>query len=68
VILDVLMWVAIADGAAAVVLAGTVYAIGRRSRGEVTVARAIGLALLLGSPASILYFVAWLVAHVSIPG
>ena len=63
-ILDVLGWVAVADGVAAVLLAGTVYAIGRRSQGSVTVGRAIGLALLLGLPAALLYLAVWLILRV----
>ena len=57
-ILDVLRWLAVADAVAAVVLAGVVYAIGRRT--GVTVGRAAGLAVLLGLPAAALYVAVWL--------
>lgn len=59
-ILDVLAWVAVADAVAAVLLAGVVYMIGRRSVKRVTVGRAVGLALMLGLPAVLLYLAAWL--------
>jgi hypothetical protein len=55
VILDALRWLAAADAVAAVLLAATVYRIGRRSPGPITVSRAIGLAVLLSSPAAALY-------------
>ena len=59
-ILDLLGWLAVADAVAAVVLAGIVYAIGRRRGTEVTIGRAVGLAVLLGLPAAVLYVAVWL--------
>jgi hypothetical protein len=59
VILDVLGGLAVADAVAAVVLAGIVYAIGRRTGVGVTAGRAAGLALLLGLPAAALYLAVW---------
>ena len=64
-ILDVLGWLAVADAVAAVLLAGTVYAIGRRSGNDVTIGRAVGLALLVGLPAVTLYFAVWLILRVT---
>jgi hypothetical protein len=61
VILEVLGWLAAADAVAAVLLAGIVYAIGRRKGSGVTVGRAAGLAVLLGLPAGLLYLAVWLV-------
>jgi hypothetical protein len=63
VILDVLGWLAVADAIGAVLLAAIIYAIGRRSPGSVTVGRAIGLAVLLGSPAAALFAAVWLLAR-----
>lgn len=63
-ILDVLLWLAVVDVIAAAVLAGLVYAIGRRSPGRVGVGRAIGLAVMLSLPAALLYLVAWLLVRV----
>jgi hypothetical protein len=63
VILDALRWLAVADAVAAVSLATTIYAIGRRSAGRVSVARALGLAVLLASPAAALYAAAWMLAR-----
>jgi hypothetical protein len=63
VILNVLGWLAIADAVGAALLAAIIYAIGRRSPGWVTVGRAIGLAVLLGSPAAALFAAVWLLAR-----
>jgi hypothetical protein len=60
VILDVLGWLAAADAVAAALLAGLIYAIGKRSGTGVSVWRAVGLAVLLGSPAAVLFLVVWL--------
>lgn len=57
-ILHVLIWLAVADAVAAVLFAGIVYAIGRRS--GVTPGQAVGLAIMLGLPATLLYVVVWL--------
>jgi hypothetical protein len=62
VIRNVLCWLALADAVAAVLLAAIIHAIGRRTPGSVTVGRAIGLAVLLGSPAAALFAAAWLIA------
>jgi hypothetical protein len=56
VILDVLGGLAVADALAAVVFAATIYLIGRRSGNDVTIGRAVGLAILIGLPAAALYF------------
>jgi hypothetical protein len=61
VILDVLGWLAVADAIAAVLLATTVYAIGRRSGNDVTIGRVVGLAVLVGLPAAALYFAVWMI-------
>ncbi len=55
-ILDVLGGLAVADALAAVVFAATIYLIGRRSGNDVTIGRAVGLAILIGLPAAALYF------------
>ena len=60
-ILDVLGWLAVADAIAAVLLATTVYAIGRRSGNDVTIGRVVGLAVLVGLPAAALYFAVWMI-------
>jgi hypothetical protein len=60
VILNVLGWLAVADAAAAVVLASMIYVIGRRSNHPVTVGRCLGLAIVFGLPATLLYLAAWL--------
>ena len=62
-ILDVLGWLAVADAIAAVVLAGVVYAIGRRTWTGVTVGQALGLAVLLELPAGLLYLAVWLLSR-----
>lgn len=54
-ILNLLGWLAVADAVAAAVLAGLVYAIGKRSGSDVTAGRAVGLAVLMGLPAAVLY-------------
>lgn len=64
-ILDVLGWLAAADAVAAVLLAGTVYAVGRRSGNDVTIGRVVSLALLVGLPAVTLYFAVWLILRVT---
>jgi hypothetical protein len=63
VILHVLGWLALADAVAAVALAGIIYGLGRKSAVRVSVARALGVAVLLGSPAASLYVAAWLSAR-----
>lgn len=55
-ILDVLGGLAVADALAAVVFAATIYLIGRRSGNDVTIGRAVGLAILIGLPPAALYF------------
>ena len=64
-ILDVLGWLALADAVAAALFAGLVYAGGHRAGKEVTVGGAVGLAVLLGLPAGLLYAVVWLFARLA---
>ena len=56
-------WLAVLDAAAAAVLAGLIYLIGRRSRTGMTIGSAVGLAILLGLPAAALYLAVWLMWH-----
>ena len=59
-ILELLGWLAVADAVGAAVFVWLVYAIGRRKGQDVKVGSALGLAILLGLPASMLYLVVWL--------
>ena len=63
-ILNVVGWLAVADAVTAVLLAGLVHAIGKRSGTGVTIGRAVGLAVLLGSPAAMLFLAGWLFCQV----
>ena len=65
-ILDVLGWLAVADAVCAVLLAATVYVIGNRSGQPVSFGRAAGLAILLGSPAGLLFLSVYLFSQVGI--
>jgi len=61
VILDVLGGLALADAVAAVLFAATIYLIGRRSGNDVTIGRAVSLAVLFGLPMAALYVAARLI-------
>jgi hypothetical protein len=65
VILDVLGGLALADAVAAVLFAATIYLIGRRSGNDVTIGRAVGLAIFIGLPAAALYFAVRLIMRVT---
>lgn len=57
-IVDVLGWLAIADGVAALLLAAIVFLVARRSPHPVTVRSAIVVAVVVALPALLLYLIA----------
>jgi hypothetical protein len=59
-ILNVLGLFALAEAAAAAVLAAIVYAVGRRSAHPVPARTAFGIGLMVALPVLLLYLVAWI--------
>ena len=57
-------WVAVIDAAAGVLLAGLIHAVGRRSGQPVSAGKCVGLAILFGAPAAVLFLVVWLFTRI----
>jgi hypothetical protein len=60
VILDVLLWLAIADAVAAAALAVMLYIVGRKSKERVPARTAVGIGVILAAPAGLVYAAVWI--------
>jgi hypothetical protein len=67
-IVETLGWVAVADAVAGAVLALAIYFSGRRSGYPVSRPHAVGLAVLFGLPATLLFVIAWCAARLGSSG
>jgi hypothetical protein len=64
--MEVLGWIAIADAIAGTLLALAVYVTGNRSGRPVTRVQTIGLGIMFGLPATLLYLIALCVCHLDL--